>query len=168
MSNTEKTKELDFKNLINPDIESTVIQYQEKVAEIPKLEIQKRDQAPEQSELNPDDFVLESSPTAIANASKTMSPTTEYERESSPDTVEEKSMNGSHSSELDECKAHTNAHDPLFVDFYASAQPEINMQLDSTKGNVYDMLKLTNKKDRCRNLPSSNPNSKLKKTLSEQ
>ena len=42
MSNTEKTKELDFKNLINPEIESTVIQYQEKVAEIPKLEIQKR------------------------------------------------------------------------------------------------------------------------------
>ena len=89
MSNTEKTKELDFKNLINPEIESTVIQYQEKVAEIPKLEIQKRNQAPEQSELNPEDFVLESSPTAIANASKTMSPTTEYERESSPDTVEE-------------------------------------------------------------------------------
>ena len=29
--------------LHNPDIESTVIQYQEKVAEIPKLEIQKRD-----------------------------------------------------------------------------------------------------------------------------
>ena len=29
---------LDFKNFANPEIESTVIQYQEKVAEIPKIE----------------------------------------------------------------------------------------------------------------------------------
>ena len=89
--------------------------YKEKVAEIPKLQIHQRKSTLEK-ELNPDDFVLESSPTANGVASKTMSPTTEYERESSPDTVEE-NMDGSHSSELDECKAHTSAND-LILDNY--------------------------------------------------
>ena len=81
----------------------------------------------------------------MANASKTMSPTTEYERESSPDTVEEHSMSGSHSSDLDECKAHTSTHDLILDDFDASSQPAINMPQDSPKRNVYDMLKLNSK-----------------------
>ena len=80
----------------------------------------------------------------MANASKTMSPTTEYERESSPDTVEEHSMNESHSSDLDECKAHTSTHDLILDDFDASSKPEINPQ-GSPKRNVYDMLKPNNK-----------------------
>ena len=69
--------------------------------------------------MNPDDFVLESSPTANGVASKTMSPTTEYERESSPETVEQ-SIDRSHSSELDECKAHTGAHDLILDNYDAS------------------------------------------------
>ena len=47
MNNTEKTKMLDFKNLANPEIESTVIQYKEKVAEIPKIDTKKRKILPE-------------------------------------------------------------------------------------------------------------------------
>ena len=95
--------------------------------------------------MDPNEFVLESSPTAMGAASKTMSPTTEYERESSPDTVEEHSDDESHSSELDECKAHTSAHDLILDNFDASSQPTINKPNDSPKNVFFDMLAQDNR-----------------------